>query len=73
MIDASIAVIDLTTRVASESMSNQSLRERFGLPDEKKNGVAISRLIRERSENKLIREEDGDAGPKFRGYIPAWA
>lgn len=62
MIDASIAVIDLTTRVASESMSNQSLRERFGLPDEKKNGVAISRLIRERSENKLIEEEDGDAG-----------
>ncbi len=40
MIDASIAVIDLTTRVASESMSNQSLRERFGLPDEKKNGDA---------------------------------
>jgi len=73
MIDASIAVIDLTTRVASESMSNQSLRERFGLPDEKKNGVAISRLIRGRSENKLIEEEDGDAGPKFRGYIPAWA
>ena len=73
MIDASIAVIDLTTRVASESMSNQSLRERFGLPDEKKNGVAISRLIRERSDNKLIEEEDGDAGPKFRGYIPAWA
>lgn len=73
MIAASIAVIDLTTRVASESMSNQSLRERFGLPDEKKNGVAISRLIRERSENKLIEEEDGDAGPKFRGYIPAWA
>ena len=72
MIDASIAVIDLTTRVASESMSNQSLRERFGLPDEKKNGVAISRLIRERSENKLIEEEDGDAGPKFRGYIPAF-
>lgn len=62
MIDASIAVIDLTTRVASESMSNQSLRERFGLPDEKKNGVAISRLIRGRSESKLIREEDGDAG-----------
>lgn len=73
MIDASIAVIDLTTRVASESMSNQSLRERFGLPDEKKNGVAISRLIRGRCENKLIEEEDGDAGPKFRGYIPAWA
>lgn len=68
MIDASIAVIDLTTRVASESMSNQSLRERFGLPDEKKNGVAISRLIRGRSENKLIEEEDGDAG---RGA--AWA
>lgn len=56
-----------------ESMSNQSLRERFGLPDEKKNGVAISRLIRECSENGLIKEEDSGAGPKYRRYIPAWA
>jgi len=39
-------------------MSNQSLRERFGLPDEKENGVAISRLIRKCNENKLIKEED---------------
>lgn len=65
-------VIDLTTCVASESMSNQSLRERFGLPDERENGAAISRLIREYSENKLIKEEDSNTGPKFRRYIPAW-
>jgi len=63
MIDASIAVIDLhwyacLMYAQGKSMSNQSLRERFGLPDEKENGVAISRLIRKCNENKLIKEED---------------
>lgn len=56
-----------------ESMSNQSLRERFGLSDEKKNTVAMSRLIRERLEEALIKEEDEDAGAKYRRYIPYWA
>lgn len=54
-------------------MSNQSLRERFGLSDEKKNTVAMSRLIRECLEGALISEEDEDAGAKCRRYIPYWA
>lgn len=51
-------------------MSNQSLRERFGLSDEKKNTVAMSRLIRGCLEEALIKEEDEDAGAKYRRYIP---
>ena len=56
-----------------DSMSNQSLRERFGLAPESKNTVAISRLIRDCCEEGLIKEEDPDAGAKYRRYIPAWA
>lgn len=56
-----------------ESMSNQSLRERFGLAAEQKSTVAISRLIRECCNEGLVKEEDEDAGAKFKRYIPAWA
>lgn len=56
-----------------DSMSNQSLRERFGLPDEKRSLVAISRLIRECCEGGVIKDEDEDAGPRYRRYIPVWA
>ncbi len=56
-----------------ESMSNQTLRERFGLPAEQKSTVAISRLIRECCKEGLIKEEDEDASAKFKRYIPAWS
>ena len=55
------------------SMGNQSLRERFGLDDAKKNMVAISRLIRDCCTEGLIKEEDEASGAKYRRYIPAWA
>lgn len=56
-----------------ESMGNQSLRERFGLDDSRKSIVAISRLIKECCGEGLIKEEDEDAGDKYRRYIPYWA
>lgn len=56
-----------------ESMSNQSLRERFGLDENRKNMVAMSRLIRDCCELRLIRSEDEEAGAKYRRYIPYWA
>jgi len=56
-----------------ESMSNQTLRERFGLSSERKNVVAISRLIRECCDAGLLREKDEEASDKFRRYMPAWA
>ena len=55
-----------------ESMSNQTLRERFGLDGSRKNTVAMSRLIRESLNDGLIREEDEDASDKLRRYIPYW-
>lgn len=56
-----------------DSMGNQSLRERFGLDASKKNTVAMSRLIKECVEAGLIKEEDEEAGAKYKRYIPAWA
>ncbi|WP_303251469.1 RNA-binding domain-containing protein [uncultured Senegalimassilia sp.] len=56
-----------------ESMSNQSLRERFGLSPESKNTVAVSRLIRDCCSEGLVKEEDPEAGAKYRRYIPFWA
>lgn len=56
-----------------DSMGNQSLRERFGLSDSRKDTVAISRLIKECCDEGLIKDEDEDAGDKFRRYIPYWA
>jgi len=55
------------------SMNNQSLRERFGLDSERKNMLAMSRLIRECCDIGLIKEEDEEAGPKNKRYIPGWA
>lgn len=56
-----------------ESMGNQSLRERFGLDDSKKNMVAVSRLIKECCNEGIIKGEDEEAGAKYRRYIPFWA
>lgn len=55
-----------------ESMSNQTLRERFGLEGARKNVIAMSRLIRECLDGGLIREEDEDSSDKFKRYIPFW-
>ena len=56
-----------------EAMSNQSVRERFGLDDSRSSRLAVSRLIRECCEEGLIREEDPTVGTRYRRYIPAWA
>lgn len=56
-----------------DAMGNQSLRERFGLDDSRKSTVAISRLVKECYDDGLIKEEDEDAGDKYRRYIPFWA
>ncbi len=57
----------------SESMNNQSLRERFGLDAERKNTVAVSRLIKEAVERGIVREETEGAPDKYKRYIPGWA
>lgn len=56
-----------------ESMSNRSLRQRFGLTDDAKGSLAMSRLIREGLEAGLIRVEDETARTRNRRYLPGWA
>lgn len=54
------------------ALTNPSLRERFGLTSEKKDVVAVSRLIRECCEEGLLREEDPDVGRRHMRYVPFW-
>lgn len=54
------------------SINNQSVRERFGLDDTQKSRLAVSRLIKECCEQSLIKEEDPDAGSRYKRYVPAW-
>ncbi|MGN0072128.1 MAG: ATP-binding protein [Atopobiaceae bacterium] len=56
-----------------ESLTNQSLRHRFGLPDDRKSLLAISRLISNCCTAGTIKVLDKTAGPKDRSYIPHWA
>ncbi len=55
------------------ALTNASLRERFGLDSNKKDLVAISRLIRECCEEGLIHEEDPEASKRNMRYLPFWA
>lgn len=55
------------------ALTNASLRARFGLGDEKKDLVAISRLIRECCNAELLKEEDPDVGRRHMRYVPFWA
>lgn len=57
----------------SEALSNQSLRERFGLDDSPNSSLAMSRLIREGCKEGLIKVQDDSVGSKARRYIPAWS
>ena len=58
--------------VMNEKMTNQSLRDRFGLPDEKTESV--SRIIREALIAKRIKLGDPNVtSHRYRSYIPIWA
>lgn len=58
--------------VMNEKMTNQSLRERFKLPDAK--SESVSRVIKDAMETGLIKLTDPNAtAPRTRSYIPFWA
>ena len=58
--------------VMNEKMTNQSLRERFKLPEERAD--AASRIIRETMEAGLVRLENPESPSKrYARYIPFWA
>ena len=57
--------------VERESMTNTTLRERFGI--DAKNSATASRLIKEALAAGVIRLQDLAAPPKTRRYLPHWA
>lgn len=56
-----------------ESMGNQSLRNRFGMGDDQKSSLAMSRLIREACAMGLVKVEDADASMRNQRYLPGWS
>jgi ATP-dependent DNA helicase RecG len=58
--------------VMSEKMTNQSLRERFHLPESK--SAVVSQVIAASIETKWIKlDEKAGASRKFARYLPFWA
>ena len=54
-----------------DTMTNSSLRERFGVPET--SSGSISRLIKDVIDKKLIRPLDPTTAPRYMRYIPIWA
>jgi len=58
--------------VLRDTMSNQSLRNRFGLPDER--AETVSRILRDTLDARLVKLEDPASGSKkYARYVPFWA
>ena len=58
--------------VMNEQMTNQSLRGRFKLPDEK--STTVSQIIAATLKSKKIKLADADQkSPRYRSYVPFWA
>ena len=58
--------------VMAERMTNQSLRERFGLPDTK--AAVVSQVISAATEAGLVKADESVGGSrKFARYLPFWA
>ncbi|CAN5212820.1 helix-turn-helix domain-containing protein [soil metagenome] len=58
--------------VSSNTMTNQSLRERFGITE--KNYSTVSRIISDTIDAKLVKYEDPENKSKrFANYVPIWA
>jgi ATP-dependent DNA helicase RecG len=58
--------------VQRETLTNASLRDRFGIPDE--NVVSVSKIIREALEAKVIKPRNPESkSRKHTRYVPSWA
>lgn len=58
--------------VSNEKMTNQTLRERFGIDDH--NYSIASRIIKDSIDSKLLKEDDtGNKSRRFASYLPFWA
>lgn len=57
--------------VQRDTMTNSSLRERFGIAE--KNSATVSRIIRDATEDGLVKPYEPGQGKKFARYVPFWA
>lgn len=57
--------------VNDKEMTNATLRDRFGLDDNSKS--QMSRLIRQATDQHLIKPFDENTAPRYMRYIPVWA
>lgn len=57
--------------IEGNSLTNSSLRERFGLKDT--SSGMVSRLIKEALAQRLIKSVDSQTAPRYMKYIPVWA
>ncbi|MDD3124317.1 MAG: ATP-binding protein [Candidatus Kapabacteria bacterium] len=57
--------------VQGETLTNSSLRNRFGLKES--SSGSVSRLIKEALNNKQIKAVDPNTAPRYMKYIPIWA
>lgn len=58
--------------IRGQTMTNESLRERFKLPESK--SETVSRIIRDTLDAKLIGNADpASASKRYRRYVPFWA
>jgi ATP-dependent DNA helicase RecG len=56
--------------VTRQSMTNTSVRERFGIPE--KNAATASRLLNEAIDAGMIVVRDTEVGTRIRSYLPFW-
>lgn len=56
--------------IEGEALTNNSLRERFGLKET--SSGSVSRLIKQVLNHKLIKPLDPDTAPRHMKYIPIW-
>ncbi len=59
--------------ITNEKMTNQTLRERFGLPQNQAKTTAMYQLISETIALELIKPVETESGSKrYASYVPAW-
>lgn len=59
--------------ITNEKMTNQTLRERFGLPQNQAKTAAMSQLIAETIAAELIKPVETESGSKrYASYVPIW-
>lgn len=58
--------------VSNRQMSNQTLRDRFGLDDSKTATVSLV-IAAAKDAGLIIQDDSGSSSPRYARYLPFWA